>query len=178
MNNIYLIVGRSGSGKDTVVDYLCKHYGYKRIVSYTTRPPRNARDKHIFVTDEEFDRLKNIVAYTEYNGYRYCATAEQVEDADLYIIDPAGVEYFKKHYKGRKGVRVIGLECDLLFAFNRMRKRGDSLDEASERVRNDNETFKNYSMLCDYIVNANLNINVVANQIQKYIEKEDFCANY
>lgn len=52
MHNIYLIVGRSGSGKDTVVDYLCKHYGYKRIVSYTTRPPRNAQDKHIFVTIE------------------------------------------------------------------------------------------------------------------------------
>jgi guanylate kinase len=52
MQNIYLIVGRSGFGKDTVVDCLCERYGYKRIISYTTRPRRNEQDKHIFVTIE------------------------------------------------------------------------------------------------------------------------------
>ena len=173
MNNIYLIVGRSGSGKDTVVDYLCKHYGYKRIVSYTTRPPRNAQDKHIFVTDEEFDRLKNIVAYTEYNGYRYCATAEQVEDADLYIIDPAGVEYFKRLYKGNKGVKVIGLLVADLLALRRMLNRGDSLKQVSERCQNDRIIFSNLPSICDCLINADCELPEVAKRINEYIESEE-----
>lgn len=44
MNNIYLIVGRSGSGKDTVVDYLCKHYGLSlgtHPTAYIEIPPNH-----------------------------------------------------------------------------------------------------------------------------------------
>ena len=99
--NIYLIVGKSGTGKTTMVNRL-QNLG-PQVQSYTTRPKRSEDETgHIFVTDEEFDKLQNICAYTEYNGYRYAATQEQVDDATFYVIDPEGVWYFVDHYKGEK----------------------------------------------------------------------------
>ena len=93
MNRILLLIGASGSGKSTVARYLCEQYGLRQIDSYTTRPPRyRGESGHIFITDEEFDQLQDFVGYTLYNGHRYGATAQQVEENDIYVIDPAGVE--------------------------------------------------------------------------------------
>ncbi len=169
MQNIYLVVGRSGSGKDTVVDYLCNRYGYKRIISYTTRPRRNEQDKHIFVSDTEFDRLQNIVAFTDYGGHRYCATAEQVEEADLYIIDPAGVEFFKRAYKGGKSVKVIGMKCSLITAFCRMLKRGDGLWKALKRVITDIWMFRRLKKMSDFMIDTDDNVYYIAGYIRGLI---------
>ena len=58
MNGIILLAGKSGSGKSSVVEYLYKKYGLREVLSYTTRPKRSKNDNtHIFVTDEEFDRI-------------------------------------------------------------------------------------------------------------------------
>ena len=61
MKPLYLWVGQSGSGKTTVVNYLEEVYSYKSLQSYTTRPQRyEGETGHIFVTDPEFDELKNL----------------------------------------------------------------------------------------------------------------------
>ena len=83
-NCIFLIVGCSGSGKTTITEQLEQKYGLKSIQSYTTRPKRSEDEKgHIFVSDSEVPPKTDMVAYTEFAGNRYCATAEQVEDNDL-----------------------------------------------------------------------------------------------
>ena len=46
-----LLVGKSGSGKNTVQDYLVNKYGLKPLVSYTTRAKRYPEeDTHIFIS--------------------------------------------------------------------------------------------------------------------------------
>ena len=96
---IVLLMGKSGSGKTTIADVLNKKYGWTSIQSYTTRSPRYPKETgHIFVTDEEFDALGEMVAYTEFAGARYCATTQQVEENQVYVIDPDGYEYFMKAY--------------------------------------------------------------------------------
>lgn len=74
------------------------------------------------MTDEEFDKLTNIVAYTEFKGYRYCATQQQIDDADFYIIDPRGLEDFKNNYKGDKLIESILIDCPAVERFLRMKK--------------------------------------------------------
>lgn len=99
MKNIYLIVGPSGSGKTMVANRLEEKYRLKQVLSYTERPPRfEGEGGHTFVTPEEFDKLKNLCAYTVFDGHRYGVPAEMVEVSDIYVIDPAGVAYMKEHY--------------------------------------------------------------------------------
>ena len=149
---IYLIIGKSGSGKTTLVNELQK-YGYKSIESYTTRPKRYENETgHTFITEEEFDQLKDICAYVKYNGYRYCATSEQVNNATLYVIDPDGLQYFKNHYTGNKKICAIYIDCPWHVRLRRMLKRGDSFQHAINRIFLDSKVFANYENDINFII--------------------------
>lgn len=173
MRNIYLIVGRSGVGKTTVVQELSKRYGYKEVQSYTTRPPRyEGETGHIFITSEEFDRLENVCAYTEFMGNRYGVTSDIIDENDLYVIDPCGVEYMSINYKGNKGIVVIGITEDVQTLYDRMIARGDTHDHAIERLYHDNEAFKNLPHISDVIFRNRIIEDTVQN-IHSFIENEE-----
>lgn len=151
-NTLYLIVGKSGSGKDTVINKICEFYNYTKVVSYTTRPKRyEGEDTHIFVTDKDYNMAQDIVAYTRFNNYRYWATQKQCDSSDFYIIDPAGIDYFKTHYHGNKKVIIINVTAPLHIRFFRMLSRGDGFKAAINRLINDHKVFKNLET--DYVVN-------------------------
>ena len=153
---IVLIVGKSGSGKSEICNYLKSTYGIKELKSYTTRPCRGVGDNsHTFISDEEFDELVDMCAYTEYNGYRYCATDRQVEESDIYIIDPAGIEYFYKTYNGSKIPMVVYISAYELVRRNRMCFRGNSIAEANERIELDRNVFKGIDDVATYVYHNN-----------------------
>ena len=186
---IFLITGCSGSGKTTITEQLEQKYGLKSIQSYTTRAKRSENETgHIFVSDKEFDNLTNLVGYTVFAGNRYCATAEQVENNDLYVIDPNGIDYFIKSYKGKKTPKIIFIDSDLTTRYDRMVKRAEdkgdafltAVDKALNRIKNDVVEFYDYThnnAHVDFIINNNSddNISDVAEKIYQYIvscEKE------
>ena len=141
---IVLIVGESGSGKSTICDELTKRYGLKQVKSYTTRPRRSEdEDGHTFISDEEFDKLEDICAYTYFDDHRYCATKEQIDNSDLYIIDPYGIDYFIKEYNGRKIPMVVYIYADKRTRRKRMRKRGDKEYKIRQRIAHDESAFAN-----------------------------------
>ena len=141
-DNIYLIIGPSGSGKTTLTEALAHEHGLMTVWSYTTRPPRfEGEEGHIFVSDEEFDKLGEMCAYTEYNGYRYGVTSEIIDQSNLYVIDPPGVQYMFEHYHGKKGIVTIFLDIDAHYRGTRMLKRGDSWNKMEERLKLDAEWF-------------------------------------
>ena len=151
-NNFILLMGKSGTGKSTIAQELYKRYGLSSIESYTTREPRYPNESgHIFVTNEQFDELENMVGFTTFCGNRYCATAEQVEENDIYIIDPDGVEYFMETYIGNKTPIVIYLEFPISVCYDRLVLR-DGAEEAERRKENDNEIFTNAKFLADEIL--------------------------
>ena len=182
-NCIFLIVGCSGSGKTTITEQLEQKYGLKSIQSYTTRKPRcEGETGHIFISDEEFDKLTDMVAYTEFAGNRYCATAEQVENNDLYIIDPKGVDFFMKAYKGSKTPKIIFISSNLTTRYERMvgraETKGKSHQEAIEssltRIANDASEFYDYiqgQAWIDYVCknNSNDKLEDVVDKIFDYI---------
>lgn len=152
MKNIYLIAGPSGVGKTTIVEELSKRYGYKVVESYTTRPKRTPDETgHHFVSDEEFDALGPLCAYTEYNGYRYGVPSSMIDECDLYVIDPSGVAYMKKHYHGKKNVKVLGLTMDKGTLAKRMAGRGDSDAAIAKRLEHDAEAFRLLPVICDQL---------------------------
>lgn len=112
------------------------------LESFTTRKPRfDGETGHIFVTKEMFDKLENKCAYTYFDGNEYCAISAQVDLADIYIIDPDGIEYFKKHYVGKKQPYVVYFDVSKRAAAERMSHRGDNGDKIEARLRNDEIAF-------------------------------------
>ena len=115
---IFLIVGQTASGKDSLVNAMCQgrqkimtlstdkdnneqqiitYKPYKQLVSYTTRPKReNEGDTHIFISRSEVEQYKDdMIAYTQIGEYEYFATKEQLRNCNFYIIDYDGVKYLR-----------------------------------------------------------------------------------
>lgn len=87
------ITGPSGAGKDTVARILSDLGGYKVICSYTTRPKREGEIdgvEHHFVEKCDVPH-DNMLAYTQYGGYEYWTTIDQVTDKAIYVIDEDGL---------------------------------------------------------------------------------------
>ena len=134
------------------------------------------------LTYEEFDKITDMVAYTEFDSKRYCATAEQVENNDLYIIDPKGVDFFMKAYKGSKTPKIIFISSNLTTRYERMvgraETKGKSHQEAIEssltRIVNDAGEFYDYiqgQAWVDYVCknNSNDKLEDIVDKIFDYI---------
>ena len=159
LNNIIVcLVGKSGCGKSTVAKTLSDNYGYDILQSYTTRKKRNETDvDHIFISKEEYDALDDKVAYTCFDNNYYCATKQQVDMNDLYIIDLYGLKQLKQLYKecnGKKKIISIYIDVPMEECLRRMRYRGDSEDSCWDRLRHDDNNFKCAKGECDYCING------------------------
>lgn len=142
LKNIYLIVGPSGSGKTTLADILAARYNFKVVESYTTRPRRYPEETgHIFVSDEEFDALGPLCAYTEYNGYRYGVTNDIIDTHDIYVIDPFGAKMLLETYKGQKKIKLIRIDASNHICEKHMRIRGDDEESIKKRIQQDRKSF-------------------------------------
>lgn len=151
-----LIIGASGSGKSSVCDELEKIYGLKAIPSYTTREPRTPDEKgHTFISDCEFDNLKDILAYAETDGNRYAVTKEMLEDEQysLYVIDLTGVKYLLEHYKGDRPLISFFIDTNVYDRFKRMIDRKDDrtpidkMKAALDRIEHDAVEFNRTEVL-------------------------------
>lgn len=138
---LYLIVGKSASGKTTVAEFLEKEKGMKSVQSYSTRKPRyEGETGHTFISDEEFDQLENIIAYTEYHGHRYCSTQKQLDEADVYVVDPPGVETLLERYSNQsRDICIIFFSASIQTRIDRMRNRNDDNEKIIGRLYNDSE---------------------------------------
>lgn len=154
-----LLVGKSGSGKTTTAKYLEQEYGMKQVQSYTTRKPRyKGEDGHIFVTDSEYRHIPDKVATTRFNNYDYCATQQQCDNADIYVIDPHGIESFNRNYHGNKKWFMVYLDVNPFTRFIRMVKRGDGIFAALKRLRHDRDSFKDFTRRSDIILVKNKDV--------------------
>lgn len=174
--NLYCIVGASGSGKTIIAEMLEKDYGLTSIQSYTTRPKRNPLESgHTFVTSEQFNELQDVCAYDKYNGYDYGATAQQIDESSLYVVNPAGIEQLRKNYNGSKKIYTIYIECRLADRYGRMRSRGNTCEEVLHRIINDTVEFRGCKDYCNLVVRNNDSdeFNEVVQKVWKFIQSKE-----
>ena len=77
-NKVLVITGATGTGKTTVQDYLVRQYPVTKVITHTTRPPRqgevNGRD-YYFETDQSFPK-NHYLESVFYSGYHYGSSRE------------------------------------------------------------------------------------------------------
>lgn len=177
MKRIMCLVGESGSGKSTIAEAL-ERSGFKQVQSYTTRPKRSENEQgHIFVTQEDFDALRgDLVAYTRFGDYEYGATRQQVEECDIYVIDPLGVMYLSECI-GRENMIVVFVKASYTERRNRLIKSVGK-ERAYERILRDTRAFKDFD---DYDIafkneskeQLNMNILILSKVLQKTKESRE-----
>ncbi len=74
MAKIFFVMGKSGSGKDTIFKQLKEDesLGLRTVVGYTTRPKREGEkdgSEYFFVTEDRLEELKNAGKVIECRGY-------------------------------------------------------------------------------------------------------------
>lgn len=187
MNNpLLLFVGPSGCGKTTVAQELENKNNYKTIQSYTTRHKRYDNEiGHIFISEDEFDALENIVAYTQYNGHRYGTTKEQLDEAMSYVVDIPGVTTLLHNYTTKRPILVFYFDTTVTTRIDRMLDRGDSDTAIIGRLHNDEaydwfdklesivwkHNYKFHSNAELHKINANKSMDEVIAQILYYAKR-------
>ncbi|HAU85020.1 MAG TPA: guanylate kinase [Lachnospiraceae bacterium] len=177
--SLLVIMGKSASGKDLVVNELIKKHDYKKLVAYTTRPMRDDEKQdatYHFISEEEFigkikdDFFAEYRKYLTVKGIWYYGSAKEdcgTDDKLIAILPPEGVESLKS-----KGINptVIYLYSNQATIKNRLAKRGDDKDEAERRMKADNTDFRRAEMLADRIVynNGNKSLEEVVDEIAKW----------
>lgn len=155
MKNLILVIGRSGSGKDTLVRHAQTVFGASAIPSYTDRPIRPSETdgvEHTFLTKDGFTSLlerEEPFAYTQIGetGYRYCTTVEMLSkiDADVvfYVIDPKGY-YFCKKFADRFNMKVVYVSTDEEIRKVRANMRNGDSATWAKRTTDENAQFDEF----------------------------------
>lgn len=162
------ILGVSGSGKTSLVNKASKKYNLTVLKSYTTRLPRENDpadlSSHTFCTlDDAAKMYDEIVCSNWFNDNFYFATKDQIDSADLYVLDVKGLKDLYKNYYNKPIISIF-LDVDSSIAASRMEKRGDRDEDILKRLQHDAEAFKNakeyVDFVCDNSTQDKLNENV------------------
>lgn len=174
---IITVAGRTAAGKSLIAKKLADKLGLKVLQSYTTRQPRPdeiadpEHSDHIFISDEEFDKLTDIAAETEINGVRYCTTMEKLNECDFYVIDPEGINYLKDKHGSDFRIVQFYIYTDEEIRKERFKKRGKNAVDFDNRNTAEDEQFKAYEDYHKYdiIIYNNRTIDEAVEMMSAYV---------
>lgn len=159
-----IIIGKTASGKDTIVKELCLNHNFKKIITYTTRPMRENEIDGItyhYILDEEFKQKIDEDFFAEYKSYQsefgewfYGTSEESIlnsDDKSIIILTPQGYKDILSKYPN------LNYKSIYLYASNRtirerLIQRGDDEAEARRRVKHDKKDFRGIEKIVDNVI--------------------------
>ena len=145
--SIICLVGKSGSGKSLVSDYIEKKYGIQAVQSWTTREPRYEGEKgHTFATEEQYNNtsLEDILAYTKFGDSHYWTVHKDISKKCLYVIDEIGYKEMKNKFSDIYDIKSIWVD-----------RKDELRDVSQERKNRDKGMFDNDSSIYDIVIYNN-----------------------
>jgi guanylate kinase len=173
-----VLVGESASGKSSIEKHLVDNYGYNKIVSYTTRQPRDGEvdgvDYH-FINVEQFYKLKSQGFFAEtavYNNWYYGVAKEDCSDDKVAVLTPHGLRQVSK--LSDINVASFYISVPRRDRLIKILQRGDDIEEAYRRNLSDIGQFDGIGDEVDYIIHNDSYKKSVA----EMAEEVHICANY
>ena len=144
------MLGESASGKTEVAKYLANHYNIKKVITATTRSPREKETNgvdYFFLSKEEFlEEVKQnkFVEYTLYNNNYYGTRVDQISPKRCVILDPKGAFAFQN--RNDPSITTFYLKANEDTRIKRMKERGDNQEAILSRIQNDRIHFAKEKM--------------------------------
>lgn len=178
-----IVCGKTSSGKTSIVNELVSLHGFKKIVTYTSRPIRKGEKQGVdynFISEEYFkhcienDYFAEWKSYETVDGTWYYGTSlselENTEESTLLIMTPQGYRDICKKLKSKP-------RCIYIYANNetikeRLILRGDDKEEAERRLKHDNEDFKDFEYEADKIFynNSYTDLDELVERVYRFIK--------
>lgn len=162
-----ILLGKTNSGKTTVQKKLCEQYGYKRIITCTTRPMREGEidgETYHFLTDDEFFAKiadKKFAEYRSYNSvhgvwfYGSLKSSYRTKNG-IIILNPYGFKEVQKkltNYKEKPFSVFLDVNDENIRA--RAEIRGDDTNEIERRILTDTTDFSEIKKIVDFCIDVN-----------------------
>ena len=184
-----IIIGKSGSGKTSVVEKLINDYKndelkYERVVTYTTRKRRSneSEEAYHFITPQQFNEMKN--EFAEYSYYSnkeddvivYGSKLEDYlsdESVKLIILNVEGMMNVLKKLKPSNCTVIYLKQSEEVLRKHLQERDTESQTDIDERLAIDDGQFKGVEPYTDLTINCdNLSIDAVASLIDRYVRGE------
>ena len=186
-NKLFVLVGKSASGKSTILNDVLSKLDIPVLLSNTTRPPRdneidgvdyNFVDMHTFDTDYKnenileydvfrLDSLKQTwVYYTKKSDLLLPQTSQ------IKVVSPTGLAQLMSNKELKDNIVSIFIDSPDKLRQKRYLSRSISPDSMSDRFERDEKAFQH--LFTDYIIlnDENTSIHEASNQLIDIIEKE------
>ena len=172
---LLILLGRSGSGKTTQAELLKKFYNFKKIITYTTRLPREGEINHLsynFLSKSQFeDKIKEdfFFEYTIYANNYYGTSKESIVNAgkssDNFVLTVEGNG--AKLSTEKIPCTTIYLEIPKEITLKRLIERGEKKEVIEKRIK----ISENYRDISDYVIDGTKSIENINEEILKIYKK-------
>lgn len=172
---IIVLLGASSSGKSTIEKELATYHGFKKIISYTTRKPRDCEENgkdYYFVDNEMFNEAKSrgiLAEHDEYSqGRQYGTLISDYMDGDnkVVVLTPNGLRQLKRNCENQEIYSVL-VESSLGTRIKRYIDRCgvdkfnfDDKNEIAARVERDFGAFMGVEKEVDRVIHNNEGANI------------------
>lgn len=161
LKKLYIIIGKMGSGKTTIVEKVSDILNIEIVKSTTSRPKREGEDdnSYIFVDENYFyENIDNFIEYKTYDtiygkwhyGIEY-KTLENIKGDRAFIIStPLGCEDIINNLKSINpniDTKIIYITSRKHIRLFRTLNRGDNMEEVLRRFEADEIDFLNIERL-------------------------------
>lgn len=190
---IVILVGESASGKTTLAKMLEGKAGFKRVITYTTRPMREGEQNGVdynFIDKDSFNELVQDNFFAEHIYYRGWGYGTAI-DVDLRIdqviaVDPPRTRSLKKvlaHWGFTElDCTVVYLNVDRRSRLIKLLQRDADIEECYRRNLSDVGLYSGFENEADLVINNpnyEKSVDEVYDELFEYIKnikEENFAA--
>lgn len=186
-NKLFVILGKSASGKSTILREVLAKLEIPVLLSNTTRPKRDNEIDGIdynFVDMSTFDedyKLKNILEYDVFRidslkqTWIYYSKKSDLllpNTSQIKIVSPTGLAQLMSNKELRDNIVSIYIDAPDRLRQKRYLTRSISPDNMNDRFARDEKAFQH--LFTDYIIlnDENMSINEASKQLIEIIENE------